>query len=213
MDLPTIIFNLSYVLVACAYIVRDILYLRFIIIFAEALSITYGLTIGNMTIAGWNSLFITINIIWVTRLIKERKPVVIPANLEYFYKNIFTNLSGREFLFFWEMGHTSVIEDEYLCRENEVPTELILILSGKVAVIKNGRQVTELLSGCFVAEMSFLTGDPASADVKAIGSVEYITWSQEKLRHLKQINSQLLDKLHVILGKDLSYKLKSKTEH
>jgi hypothetical protein len=210
MDLPTIIFNLSYVLVAIAYIVRDILYLRFIIIFAEALSITYGLTIGNMTIAGWNSLFIAINIIWVARLIKERKPVAIPDYLDFFYKNIFTNLTGREFLYFWHMGRISVIEDEYLCRQNQVQSELILILDGKVSVLKDGREVTALSRGCFVAEMSLLTGDPASADVKAIGSVELITWSQEKIRHLKEINKPLLDKLHVILGKDLSYKLKNK---
>ncbi len=210
MDLPIIIFNLSYVLVAAAYIVRDILYLRFIIIFAEALSIAYGLIIGNMIIAGWNSLFITINIIWVARLIKERKPVAIPDNLDYFYKNIFPNLTGREFLFFWDMGRISVVEDEYLCRQNQVQSDLMLILDGKVGVLKSGRQVTELPRGCFVAEMSFLTGDPASADVKAIGSVEYITWSQEKIHHLKEINQPLLDKLHVILGRDLSYKLKNK---
>ncbi|MCU0821124.1 MAG: cyclic nucleotide-binding domain-containing protein [Spirochaetes bacterium] len=210
MDLPTIIFNLSYVLVACAYIVRDILYLRFIIIFAEALSITYGFAIGNMIIAGWNSLFIAINIIWVTRLINERKPVIIPENLEFFYKNIFPNLSGREFLYFWNMGKISVIENEYLCRQNDVPGELMMILDGRVSVLKSERQVTELSRGCFVAEMSFLTGDPASADVRAIGSVEFITWSRENLQHLKEANNQLLDKLHVILGRDLSYKLKNK---
>lgn len=210
MDWNTIIFNLSYVLIAIAYIVRDILYLRFIIIFAEAMSIIYGVAIGNMTITGWNSLFITINAVWVTKLILERKPVNIPENLQDLYDYVFKNLTGREFLFFWNMGGISNVKDEYLCRENQVQEELMLIVNGTVSVQKQGKELTKLSRGSFVAEMSFLTGDAASADVIAEGDVEYIHWSQEKIRHLKEINNALLDKIHIILGKDLSYKLKMK---
>ncbi|MCP4196766.1 MAG: hypothetical protein GY762_06405 [Proteobacteria bacterium] len=45
-------------------------------------------------------------------------------------------------------------------------SELLLILDGKVSVIKRDVQVAELSRGSFVADMSFMTAEPATADVK-----------------------------------------------
>ena len=44
---------------------------------------------------------------------------------------------------------------------------LALILSGGVSVVRGEWEVAELTRGSFIAEISFLSGDPASADVIA----------------------------------------------
>ena len=85
----------------------------------------------------------------------------------------------------------------------------MLIINGQVIIEKHRKEITRLTVGSFVAEMSFLTSEPASADVKCNGEVEYIAWSQEQLKNLNHINPDLLIKIQVILGKDLSSKLKS----
>jgi len=99
------------------------------------------------------------------------------------------------------------VEDEYLCRENQYQNELMLILDGNVSVRKDGHEITKLQRGSFVGEMSFLTGEPASADVVNVEKIQCIVWSKDKLKQLEQLNQALLMKLQVTLGKDLTHKL------
>ena len=69
--------------------------------------------------------------------------------------------------------------------------------------------VATLCRGRFIAEMSFLTGDPASADVIAHGRVTYISWNSEKLKHLRTLNPSLMFNIQSVLEKDLSAKIKA----
>ena len=88
----------------------------------------------------------------------------------------------------------------------------MLILDGQVSVRKNGQEVAKLTRGNFVSEMSFLTGEPASADVVNVDNTKCIVWSKNKIKHLEQLNQDLLMKLQVTLGKDLTNKLQSKND-
>jgi CRP-like cAMP-binding protein len=60
--------------------------------------------------------------------------------------------------------------------------------------------------------MSFISGEPASANVIADGRVEYMAWPQDKLRALQQLNPGLLVKLQHILGRDLTGKVKAASQ-
>ena len=71
-----------------------------------------------------------------------------------------------------------------------------------------GREIAELSRGSFIAEMSFLSGDPASADVQCGPPVETITWSQENLANLKKLNFELWIKIQHVLSKDLVGKVR-----
>ncbi len=207
MDLHFIILNVSYILIAIALLVRDILLLRAMITISEGLIIGWALTAGNHVIAGWNVLFLLINLVQIVRLIIERMPVKLPEELEDIYTNVFNELKEREFLYFWNTGKTISVADEFLCKENMHQDELMLILDGRVSVRKKGHEIAKLTRGSFVAEMSFLTGEPASADVVNEENARCIVWSKDKLKHLEQLNPALLMKLQVTLGKDLTHKL------
>ncbi len=63
------------------------------------------------------------------------------------------------------------------------------------------------LRSILIAEMSFLTGKTASADVYANGTVRYIAWNQKKLKDCERLNPQLPIKIQNVLGKDLADKI------
>jgi hypothetical protein len=204
-----VIVNLGYALGLIALTVKDVLWLRSILMLSQLSLFSYALLMGNTNVAFWNILFFAINSIQVARLVRERRPLAIPAELQDLYTHVFRDMTPREFLYFWNTGHIDEVQDQILIQTGERMENISLILSGCVSVIKNNAVIAELTRGSFLAEMSFLTGEPASADVKANGTVRYICWEQEKLRGLKQLNPVLLIKIQNVLGKDLAGKVKA----
>ena len=207
-SLDLVLINLGYFLMLAALLVRDILWLRGILIAAQLSLFSYGFHSGNTAVAFWNFIFVIINLFQVIRLIKERKPIDLPDELVDLYDNIFSSMRRREFFYLWQMGQKEKITDGRIIQAGKRQTKIALILSGRVIVENKQVKIAELTRGSFIAEMSFLTGEPASADVLADGEVELMVWEQEKIRNLNQINPDLFIKIQNILGKDLSVKLK-----
>ena len=81
-------------------------------------------------------------------------------------------------------------------------------MSGDAEVSREGRIIATLHRGEFVGEISFITKEPASADVNVKSKLYYIEWDQNELRKLKVSNSSFSTKLNQILGEDLARKIK-----
>ena len=203
-----ILINIGYILMLGAFVVYDILWLRSILISAQLSLLSYGVFTDNYAVIFWNGLFVIINTIQVIYLIKQRQPIELPTDLLDLYENYFKEMRRREFLYFWNMGTVNKVNDKLLIKQGEHQKEISLILSGLIEVKKNQNKIAELNRGSFIAEMSFLTGKPASADVYANGTVRYIAWNQKKLKDCEKLNPQLLIKIQNILGKDLAEKVK-----
>jgi len=203
--------NVGYILMLGAFIVHDILWLRIILISAQMSLITYGIFSGNPQVIFWNSLFVLINSFQAVRLIRRRRPIELPSDIIDLYEKYFTSMLRREFLYFWNMGTVHKVDNELLIKQGSQQYAISLILSGAVKIIKDGSHIVDLTRGSFIAEMSFLTGKPATADVYAEGTVRYISWNQKKLKDCEKLNPQLLIKIQNILGKDLTEKIKSTT--
>jgi hypothetical protein len=204
-----IMVNLGYFFMFLALAAKDILLLRSILIFGQLSLVSFGYFSDNLFVSFWNVLFFGMNSFHVVRLLSERRKIELPAELKDLYERVFRSMGRREFLLFWNMGRFERREGDQMIREGEYQRELVLILSGTFNVVKSGELIATLTRGSFVAEMSFFTGNPASADVFASGPVEYIVWNQEKLRNLNQINPQLFIKIQNVLAKDLAGKIKS----
>lgn len=205
------IFNTGYGLNLLALTVRDILWLRTILISAQLALMTSGFLTNKLDLAIWNIVFLTINIVQVIRIIKERKYIVLSPDLEEIFQSTFVGMDRSEFLYFWNMGQIHEIENKKIITEGTKQEDISLLISGKVNIIKKRKKISELNKGEFVGEMSFLTGKRASADVKANGAVKYISWNQNKLKSLETLNSKILTKIHSILGKDLAGKVHKAT--
>ncbi len=209
MDKFQILLNLGYLLTFTALSVRDILWLRVLLVSTQLSFFSYGLITQNKTVIFWNSLFLIINSYRLVRLIQERRPIDLPPELIDLYEKVFSSMRRREFWYLWHIGRRRTVKDRQIIRKGERQRELMLITAGKVEVNRDGTLLAELTRGSFIAEMSFLTGEGASADVFARGEVQYMAWEQEKIRSLQQINPDLYMKIQNILGKDLSAKIKS----
>lgn len=203
-----VLVNVGYGLMLVALITRDILWLRLILIVAQSLLGCYGVSIGSREIAWWNFLFVAINTVRAAGLLAERRPLHLPRELETIYRDVFLNMSRREFLYLWEMGNPRSVDGAQLVREGEPQRDLWLMVDGEAVVRKGGAEIARLRRGQFVAEMSFLSGEPASADVVADGPVRCLVWPQDKLRALRQLNPHLLIKLQHVLGRDLTGKIR-----
>lgn len=208
-DLPVSFYFLNgyFIFVTLSLLAKEILWLRVFMIFAGISVVIYGIIADNSVVAIWNSGFLLINIIQVIRILNERKPITLPPFLEEIYLANFNTLRRKEFLNFWNIGQIHNKNNIKICEEGKIQKEIHLILKGEVSVIKNGNEITKLSKNSFVGEISFLTGKPANADVIANGEIEYISWSQDKLRNFKLANKDLYIKLQTVLGHNLSEKL------
>ena len=149
-----------------------------------------------------------INVFQVVKLLRERRPVVLPDVIADLHTGIFSDMTQREFLYFWQLGKQGKFSDTHIMREGENQNSLFLVLSGEPLVKRDGALLAKLKRGEFVGEISFITKEPASADVYAESEVNFIEWNQDELRKMRTINPTFWTKLNNILGKDLAKKIK-----
>jgi len=204
-----IIIHLAYLITFVALSIKDVLFLRIVLSFACFLQVIYQFGFNdNPDIAIWNGLFLATNLIQVVKLIKERSPVKLPDDIADIYRTKFSDMTHREFLYFWSLGKQKDVTDITLISEGEYQKSLFLILSGTAAVSRDSRVIATLHRPEFVGEISFITREPASANVDAKSKLYYIEWDQEELRRLKVKNSAFWTKLNQCLGEDLARKIK-----
>lgn len=207
MPLTANLVHVGYGLMLAALVARDILWLRGLLVCAQSTLAAYAWSIGAHGMAGWNLLFVVINTIWVIRLLGERRAVELPPELRQMYHRHFAALTPPEFLRWWRQGHRETLRDRHLARLGEYPESLFFLLGGTVRVSRGDRHVTDLGAGFFVAEMSLLTGEPATADAVAVGEVDVIRWPAGHLREMKDRNPAIWVKIQSVLGRDLVEKI------
>ena len=106
------------------------------------------------------------------------------------------------------MGTIKSVTDGYFIHSGEKQNNLLLVLSGSAEVEVNEKPIAILERGSFIAEISFLTGEPASADVHAKGEVIFISWKSDRLKNLEHENSSFWMKLQHALSEDLIRKVR-----
>jgi hypothetical protein len=206
--------HFGYLLQLFALLARDVLWLRGILVAAQSVLAAYAYLRGPefMPYVWWNVLFVLINLYWVVRLLRERAGVELPADLRPTWEKHFAALAPQEFLRLWRDGRRGSIADAQLVREGTMPEALYFLLSGTVAVRSGGREVVRMGPGNFVAEMSLLTGERTTADVHAIGPVEYLAWPAAALARLRTRNPMLWSKVQSVLGHDLVEKIRREAQ-
>ena len=201
--------HLGYLFTFLALSVKDMLRLRIILAIAQVLLGIYQLSVSRFDVVIWNTIFTIVNIYHIIRIINERKIVFIPDEIKDIYNNIFNDFTTREFMNFWNLGKYKKSSNTLLIKEGEKQKHLYLILKGDVVVKRDEHILNNLKRGKFIAEMSLITNEPASANIYSNNNMEYIVWNQDELKHFQVSNKNLWIKLHNILSKDLIDKIKT----
>jgi len=207
--------HFGYLLQLFALLARDVLWLRGILVVAQSVLAAYAFLRGPefLPYVYWNALFVLINLYWVARLLRERAAVELPEELRPLHERHFAALAPPEFLRLWREGQRGSMADAVLVREGTMPQALYFLLSGEAAVRSNGRELARLVPGNFAAEMSLLTGERTTADVHALGTVEYMAWPVATLARLRTRNPMLWSKVQSVLGHDLVEKIRRPAQY
>jgi hypothetical protein len=203
-----LVINAGYALMLAGFLLRDVLWLRLALMTGQACVVTYAWVNHRMPVFYWNGLFMLINALWATRIAHERRPARIPAELRDLYERVFAAMTPKEFLGFWKLGKAMEWSGGFVVREGAHPADVHLVTGGAALVERNGRTLSRLERGRFLAEMSYLTGHPASADIRSEGLLQTAAWGRDRLDELRAAKPALFMKLQGILGCDLAAKIR-----
>ena len=202
-----ILLNTGYFLVFLALAIREILWLRITITFGQSTLFTYSMINGNYNIAFWNSMFVLVNIIQIIIIYRERKQLEIPEEVQDIYESIFHTNTNRQFLYFWDQGKIGFVENKTIIKAGDIQKDLMLVLNGTAKVMRGKDVIAKLKRGQFIAEISYITGKTASADVEVGEGLTYMTWDREILDNLRKTKPAIMEKLDRILTLDIAEKL------
>lgn len=203
-----ILINAAYLMTFTALSIKEVLWLRVILACSHSMIFINNYYYAqNYNVAIWNFIFILVNVIQVIRIYDDRKPRMIPDEMKDLYEGVFADFTSKEFLYFMQLGKIEVANNAKLIGLGEHQRDLLLILNGDAFVSREDCKIASLKRGQFIGEISFLTEQPASADVYSKGNIEYIKWDQSKIRAIKISNHAFWSKLNTVLTNDLTSKI------
>lgn len=203
--------HLASVLTMVAYLLKDILWLRFLTILScfAGMAFNYFVPATPLwTVIYWNVLFAVINIVQIAIIIKERSGVRFSEEEKELHETLFKNFAPFEFMKLMRIGQWMKAKPgQVMAVENQPIESVMLIYNGIVGVEKDGKEVARLKDGNFIGELTFITGGAATATVKALQSTRYIAWPKEAMRQLLNRNPSMRFAMQSLLSTDLSKKL------
>ena len=209
-----IFLNAANILYVVCYAVKDVLWLRIFCVVAILVIMPYyiwGAEVTQMGCILWNLVFLSINAFWIVVIVQQRRPPKMTAREKQLYDEVFCNsCSQREMLDILAVAkYVDFQESEEIVSRGSDPASLILIENGTANVLLDGKLLASLGRGDFIAEMSYLTGEPAVADVVALTSMTIIRWERSELEDLFEGNPNLKSTINEIIGRDLVQKIVS----
>jgi hypothetical protein len=211
-----IIGNLNYIIMLMAFLTRKMLYLRILAIVSSIFAIIYFSIVATDPLwvpIGWKGAMIVANIMGIIYIIYQHREIQFRPEEKKLYKAVFATLAPLQFKKLLDIGvFTDVEEGEHIVHKNTKIEELILLSSGKVKIISEGKLLNYCESGAFIGEMSFLTNNPTTADVIAIEPTRYLKWMKKDFQRLLQKDRKLKTSLHNIFNVDLLKKLAGTAE-
>ena len=203
--------HIANVLFLLSYLVRDILWLRVLTVIALVCLAPFYYFQPEPLYApiAWNVVFGTINIYQIYKLLMERCPATLTIEQQMLYNKAFQALKPREFLKLMELAQwQEAAPAEVMVQKGQCPDHVMIICSGVMDVIREGKVIAELHDGQFVGEMNYLTGCETSADVVAREATQYISWSVSRLNAFLDDNLDIKSGFQSIIGTGLSDKLR-----
>ena len=204
-------FHLANVVYVFSYLVTDILWLRVLAVVGGFSYLTWTLTspTPSLSLIGWTVVYNTINVVQITRLWYERRPLRLGGDEQALYAAVFRCLTPREFRRLLEVGRwRDAAPPEVLIEQGTRPGRVLVLASGRAAVVVDGRDVAMLAPGQFAGEMSFLTGAPTTAAVHVVEPVRFVTWPTAELERFLVKHPPLRSALQLVIGRDLAVKLR-----
>jgi hypothetical protein len=200
--------NVVYLL---SYLVKDILWLRLLTVVGGLMLMVWAFAQPQPLWAslGWNAVFMAINLWRIVLLLLERRPIRLSERDARLYRQVFRSLTPREFVQLLALGRWEEATPETRIVERAQSLDRLMVIASGRTAVRVGERVVELGEGQFVGEMSFITGEPPTADVVAIDPIRYVAWPKTELRTFLADHPALRAAWQAVLGADLVGKLRA----
>jgi CRP-like cAMP-binding protein len=201
--------HLPYALLVISMMMNDMGWLRGIAISAGVIRIINRAFIQiDPIIVFWEIIFVAVNVIqlailwWYAKRHRfsddeQRFASIIPASIE--------RRTVRRLLRLAKLRHIDT--GDKLTVEGKPVSELMFVADGVAQIEKGGRIVAVCGPGDFVGEMSFVSGDAASATAIAAKPMRYLAFDQQRLRAAIETDGELRQALDASFNANLVGKL------
>lgn len=199
------------ILLLAAYCVRDILWLRLFAVASSLIAMPYFLLQPTPLWAafGWSVLFSGINLYQTWHLIMERRPVKLTDDEEAVRRLVFQDLHPRKVLQILSIGSwNDAAGGELLIKRGKTVEVLSLIVTGKVRLQENGRNIGELGQGEIVGSALLLTGAVPELDAVVVDRAKVFQWNASTLDRFLNAHPDIRDTFQRHLSRDLAGKVK-----
>ena len=204
---PDYLIHAANVLYLFAYLVRDILWLRILTVFAATLLIAYFWVQPEPLMAPiyWNLLFTALNLFWIARLHLERRPIRLSDEERQLCELVFHTMSPREMMRILKLTtwHDAAADERFVSKGDTLD-RLIVIYSGLACARIDGRDIATLQPGQFIGSISYITEETAPTDIVALEPTRYVCWSKAELKSFMNTNPDLHAALQTTLAIDLT---------
>ncbi len=202
---------LPYCVLAFAFFAKPALWLRLGLVVGFGLQLLYWIYIPHelqyIHIAG-TSILLLINLFQSVILLRARQLDSWSEEERYLQSTAFRSLPNVIFKKLMEIAEwKTVTKGDTLIAEHQDVERLMLVYDGTATIHLDGRPLTYIRDNSFIGEMSFLTGNPASATVKAATNMRLITWRKAELYDLMAKEPELKAGLQTLFSYDLAGKL------
>jgi CRP-like cAMP-binding protein len=191
-----------------AYLVRDQILLRGLIILGTVFYIVYYFFMETPLWSAllWNSSFVVINLLMIGVIYSDRASFVMSEREKKLYQ-VFNTLSPGEFkkllkIADWFDGSS----EEQITTEGEVPARLYFIIDREALIARDDKKFF-VGPSVFIGELAYLIKKPATATVKLTDKVVGISWKTSSLIKLLASNPQMKIAFDGLLNQDLAAKL------
>jgi hypothetical protein len=180
--------HFAYVLLILSMMMRNMNWLRFFAIMAGSISAFFYFTIGDVVSMFWESMFTLVNLAQFMILQVENRRGKFTDDEEMF---IAACLGGVERAYARRLcklgAWIEVQEDVTLITEDTCPKQLVFLVSGEASVSRKGKEIGVVRRGDFLGEMSYLTGQQATATVVTRQPTRYLAFERDILKaHLEK---------------------------
>ena len=203
-----ILVHIGSFLLLLAYLVRDQILLRAVIILGTIFYIVYYIFMEAPLWSAllWNVSFVVINLIMIVVIYSDKTSFVMSEKEAKLYQ-VFYTLSPGEFkkllkIADWFDGSS----EEKITTEGEIPSRLYFIINGEALIARDDKKFI-VGPNVFIGELAYLTKKPATATVKLTNKVVGISWKTTSLTKLLASNPQMKIAFDGLLNQDLAAKL------
>lgn len=200
--------HFAYTLLIISMLMRNMNWLRFFAILAGSISAIFYWTLGDFVSMFWETLFALVNLGQYVILQIENRRGKFSEEEEMFIKSCLSGVERAQARKLVRLGAwTEVQEGVQLIEEDTCPEHLKFVIEGEASVLRGGRQIGFVKKGDFLGEMSYLTGQKASASVFTTQATRFLSFDRKILREHLERNPEVRHALESSFNRNLVDKL------